>query len=284
MDETRYFYLNGEILPEDKIKLSPFDRGFLFADGVYETIRWDYGKLFKDDLHIKRLKRNLNELKINIDSIPDIKKITSDLISRNNISADHILIYIQVTRGGSYPRQHYFPDPDVKPTVFIYVSSFERNLNAFNNGIKVILENDTRWGRCDIKSVSLLPNILARQKAVEFGSSEAIFVRDEMITEGSHTNFCGIKNGKLYTAPLSNYILPGITREIVLEICREFGIPIIEEYISKSDINNYDEFMVLGTISEVTPVIQINDFKIHNGSPREITIKLQKKLIKLMFG
>lgn len=284
MPEKKYFYLNGKILPEDKIKISPFDRGFLFADGVYETLRWDSGRIFQIQLHLNRLKRSLNELRINLDPIPDVEKIVRELIHINNISNHHILIYIQVTRGVSYPRQHNFPHSEVKPTVFISVNSFKRNLTAFEKGIKVTLEEDIRWTRCDIKSVSLLPNILARQKAVENGAAEAIFVRDGLLTEGSHTTFCGVKEGKFYTAPLSNLILPGITREVIIKLCKERGIPVNEEYIKRFDLKSFDEFMVLGTISEVTPVVQIDDLKVGNGKPGPVTLKLQNVLSNIIFG
>jgi D-alanine transaminase len=276
--------LNGDILPEDKIKISPFDRGFLFADGVYETIRWDFGKIFRLQPHINRLKRNLNELKISLRHMPDIESITKDLINASNISSEHILIYIQVTRGAYFPRQHYFPPADVNPTVFISANPFNRNLEAFEKGIKVILTEDIRWTRCDIKSVSLLPNILARQKARENKASEAVFVRNGLLTEGSHTNFCGVRNGNLHTAPLSEFILPGITRKIIFEICKILGTPVIEEYIKQTDLKNFDELMVIGTISEVTPVIQVDDWIVGNGKPGTVTMELQKRLINMIFG
>jgi D-alanine transaminase len=282
MSGIKHFYFNGEILTEDKIKISPFDRGFLFADGVYETIRRDYGKTFKLLPHIERLKRSLNEISINITEIPDIERITEELIRRNNFSDSHVLIYLQITRGVQYPRQHYFPGPDVKPTIFISANPFKRNVSAFSNGIKVILEEDTRWMRCDIKSVSLLPNILARQKAVMSNAEEAILVRDGLIMEGSHTTFCGVKAGKFYTAPLSRLILPGITREIIINLCKEHSIPVIEEHIEISDLDNYDEFMVLGTISEVTPVVRVDDNNIRDGKPGPITMKFQGLLTGMM--
>jgi len=280
-EQKNYFYLNGEIKQESDIRISPFDRGFQFADGIYETLRWDNGKLFQLEAHLKRLERSLSEIKINFKGFDDIENIISELVRLNNFS-EHLLVYMQITRGTFYPRQHFFPPKEVQPTVFISVSPLKRNLKALNEGIKVILEKDIRWTRCDIKSISLLPNILARQKAVEKNAAEAIFVRDGLITEGTHTNFFGVKDGKVYTAPLSGFILPGVTREVVLDICKQRNIPVAEEPINQNELKDYGEFMITGTISEVTPVIRIDEMKIGNGKPGEIALEIQSALNKIM--
>jgi D-alanine transaminase len=290
-EQEDYFYFNGEIKRGGEISISPFDRGFQFADGIYETLRWDSGKLFKLDAHVKRLERSLREIKINFsrrDGFPkgfnDLESIISELVRVNNFPEPTLLVYLQITRGAFYPRQHFFPPKDIQPTVFVSVTPMGRNIKALNEGVKVILETDIRWTRCDIKSISLLPNVLARQKAAEKNAAEAIFVRDGYITEGTHTNFLGVKNGKLYTAPLSGFILPGVTREVVIDICRKENIPVIEEPIAQNELNGYDEFMITGTISEVTPVVQIDEMKVRDGRPGKITLEIQGILTRMMFG
>jgi D-alanine transaminase len=290
-EQEDYFYFNGEIKRGGEISISPFDRGFQFADGIYETLRWDSGKLFKLDAHVKRLERSLREIKINFsrrDGFPkgfnDLESIISELVRVNNFPEPTLLVYLQITRGAFYPRQHFFPPKDIQPTVFVSVTPMGRNTKALNEGVKVILEEDIRWTRCDIKSISLLPNILARQKAVEKNAAEAVFVRDGYITEGTHTNFLGVKNGRLHTAPLSGFILAGVTREVVIDICRKENIPVVEEPIAQNELNSYDEFMITGTISEVTPVVQIDEMKVRDGKPGKITLEIQGILTRMMFG
>lgn len=274
-------YLNGKFIPQDKVAISPFDRGFQFADGVYEVLRAYSGKLFKLDDHIERLERSLKELKIRVNELTKIRDASLQLITDNNLTDGQALIYIQVTRGVFAPRRHEFPPEYVQPTVYISPSVFSPHLEEVKNGVKVILEDDIRWARCDIKSIALLPNVLGREKAIENNAYETIWVRDGFIMEGTHTNFCGIKKGELFTPPLSNFILAGITRKVVLQICDSLGIPVHEEPITKKDVETFDECMIVGTTVEVTPVIQINDWKVENGIPRPFTRKIQKEFYKL---
>ncbi len=287
------FYLNGKILIGKELNLSPFDRGFLFGDGVYETLRWYKGKLFKLDLHIERLKKSLSSSRINFSAFSErsrllagdeIEKIVNELVSVNKFNEEHLFVYLQVTRGAYFPRQHHFPPASVEPTFFLSVTPFNRQDEELRNGIKVILEEDIRWMRCDAKSTMLMPNVLARQKALEQNAVEAILVRDGFITEGTHTSFCAVKNGKLYTPPLSNLILDGITRKIILEICRDKNILVSEIEIKANTLKSFDEIMLLGTISEVTPVVQVDDWKVGNGKPGPVTLKLQHLLNEMIFG
>ena len=138
--------------------------------------------------------------------------------------------------------------------------------------------------RCDVKSTMLMANVLARQKALEQNAVEAIFVRSGFITEGTHTSFCAVKKGKLYTPPLSNLILDGVTRKVILEICRRENIPAQETEIKADELKSFDELMLLGTISEVTPVVQINDWKVGNGKPGPVTLRLQRFLSEMIFS
>jgi len=275
-------YFNGEFIPEDKVSISPFDRGFQFADGAYEVIRVYSGKLFKLDDHIDRLEKSLKELKIKVPDLKEVRKAVYQLINDNKLTDTQALVYIQVTRGIFSPRQHRFPPNHIQPTVYISTSLFTPHNKGIKSGIKVILENDIRWSRCDIKSIALLPNVLGQQKAIENNAYETIWVRDGFIMEGTHTNFCGIKNGELVTPPLSNFILSGITRKVVLQICDSLAIPVQEEPIKKQDVSAFDECMIVGTTVDITPIIQINDWKVGNGVPGPLTKKIQDEFFKLV--
>ncbi len=277
-----FFYLNGKFLKGKDLSISPFDRGFQFADGVYETIRWHNAKLFRLEEHFERLKRSLTSLKINFDDFNELEKAIYELIKINSFSEQHLLVYLQITRGDFFPRQHFFPRSDINPTVFISVTPFKPKENDLKEGIKVILCDDLRWGRCDIKSTMLLPNVLARQEAFEKNAGEAILVRNGIITEGTHTNFFAVKDGKLYTHPLSNFILNGVTRKVILEICNDNEITVLENKIKADELKSFDECMITGTISEATPVVQVNDWKVGNGKPGTITMKLQKILCEMI--
>ena len=145
----------------------------------------------------------------------------------------------------------------------------------YENGIKVQLEKDIRWTRCDIKSTSLLPAVLANQSARDNGASEAVFVRDGLITEGSHTNFFAVKNRTVYTPSLSNFILSGITREVIIDICRNNSIEIKEMSIKEKELKNFDEFFITGTTTEIKPVIQFDDWIVKNGNPGALTKEIQ---------
>ena len=267
-------YFNGKFIPKEKITISPEDRGFLFADGAYEVICSYNGKLFKVDEHLERLKRSLSELRIVESSINRLRTISEGLIERNELSTVHAMIYIQVTRGAA-PRKHIFPDKDTPATVYANASSFQPLYKEREKGIATITLPDIRWGRCDIKSVALLPNVLACQQAKERGATEAVFIRDGFITEGSHTNLCAVFDGRLVTHPANNLILGGITRKVVLDLCIQLGIPFTESPILEKEMKNADEVMVLGTTYEILPVVRVDDWKVGDGKPGPITRELQ---------
>jgi D-alanine transaminase len=147
--------------------------------------------------------------------------------------------------------------------------------------VNVITADDIRWLRCDIKSIALLPNVLYAQKAEENGSAEVIFIRNGIVTEASHSNVIGVKNGSLFTHPDSNLILPGITKKVVKEICLANGITFIEEGIKASELNGMDEMMIVGTGSEITPVVKIDGIPVSDGTPGPITRFIQKKFFEL---
>jgi len=271
-------YFNDKYIPHDEVKISPFDRAFLFADGVYEALRTYNNKFFRLQDHIERLKYSLHELDIIFKDFDQLENTFKKLAENNNIKKDYS-VYLQISRGVSFPRTHNYTN-NLTPNVFAFVKPIKDNSKEKNIGVKVILEKDLRWLRCDIKSTSLLPSIMANQKAVQKNTYEAILYRDDFITEGSHTNFFAVKNNIVFTAPLSNYILSGVTRNVVLDLCKENKIDFSEEYIKPNDINTFDEFFITGTTTEVTPVIQIDDWIVGNGMPGNITLKIQELFFK----
>jgi D-alanine transaminase len=273
-------YFNNDFKLHSEVNLSPFDRGFLFADGVYESIRTYNKKLFRYEDHLDRLKRSLKETSINFTELASIENIIYELMIKNEID-DEALVYLQITRGSAIPRTHSFPKEKISPTIFISVQNLKENTKEQTKGVKVILQEDVRWLRCDIKSTSLLPVVLASQKASEENAAEAILVRDGLITEGTHTNFFAIKNETLYTAPISRLILEGITRKVVLELCDRFKMDYCEEFINKDDLKSFDEFFITSTTKEITPVTSIDYWTINDGEPGKITKSLQAVFKKL---
>jgi len=268
-------FYNSRYIPLEDVAISPFDRGFLFADGVYESIRTYSGKLFKFEEHLQRLKRSSNEIQVRYSKPEKLEETIYELIKKNNIEKE-ALIYLQITRGLSFPRTHSFPAQDVEPTIFISASPFKSNNLEQKEGIKAILFKDIRWMRCDIKSVSLLPNVLANQKAKEAGAGEAILVKEGLITEGTHTNFFAVKDNVLYTAPVSNNILAGITRRVVIELASELNIDVKEEFIKENEFKTYSEFFITSTKKEITPVVGIDNWIVGIGKPDKITVQLQE--------
>ena len=266
-------YFNDKYIPHDEVKISPFDRAFLFADGVYEALRTYNGKLFRLNDHLERLKYSLCELDMSYNDFNLIENIFKHLADINNIKPEYS-IYLQISRGVSFPRTHNYED-NLTPNVFAFVKPIKDNSKEIAEGVKVILEKDLRWLRCDIKSTSLLPSVMANQNAIRNNAFEAILFRDDFINEESHTNFFAVKNNTVFTAPLSNYILSGVTRKIVLELCKENKINVCEEYVKVNDIKNFDEFFITGTTTEVTPIIQIDDWIVSYGKPGIITLKIQ---------
>lgn len=268
-------YFNEKYLPLDEVKISPYDRGFQYADGVYEALRTYNGKLFRYESHMRRLQYSLKELNISINSLNEFESISLTLAEMNNILPKDFSVYIQITRGVQFPRKHNYVN-NLTPTVFVSVSELKDNSQQIEKGVRVVLEEDIRWTRCDIKSISILPSTLAKTKAVSTDAYEAIFHRDNLITEGSHTNFFAIKDDVVHTAPLSNFILEGITREVIIELCIQNKIKVVEDYIRVNELKSFDEFFLTGTTTEISPVVQINDWIIGNGSPGRSARKIQK--------
>lgn len=269
-------YLNGQFLRKELILISPDDRGFLFADGIYEVVRWYQGAFYDIDSHLTRMKRSLKELRIKWDEEDSFPAISRELIKLNELQKEQARVYIQVTRGVS-PRAHSFPAPAVNPTVYAFASSIKADTIAIESGVSVMLKKEMRWSRCDIKSISLLPNTLCFQEAKENGNYECVFVRDGMITEGTHSNIFFVINGVLYTHPESEYILSGITRKNVIRIAKDLGIPVKEKAITETMIGNINEAFLAGTGVEVSPVTKIGEIIAGNGQPGPLTKSIMGK-------
>ena len=271
-------YLNGSFVAKEMAFISPEDRGFNFADGVYEVAKYYCGKPFRYDDHIERLKRSLREIQIDFDDCGQFEVVFQQLLEMNELTNQDAGVYLQITRG-SHRRIHHFPE-NIKPTVYAFAFPFATKSESLEQGVKVITADDIRWLRCDIKSIALLPNVLNAQKAIEKGAEEVIFIRNGVVTEASHSNVVGVKDGTVYTHPDSNLVLPGITKKVVLEICRANGIKVIEEGIPESEMINMDEMMIVGTGCEVTPVVNIDGSIIKDGRPGPVTRFIQAKFLE----
>ena len=273
-------FFNNEFVEDDKVHISPFDRGFQFADGIYEVIRYYPRNFFELDAHLKRLKYGLTELGITFSNVESLEAILDELISRNKLSDKTAIAYIQITRGIQRPRKHSYNNEAV-PTFLAYVEELPINYDAINNGVKIGIEQDIRWHRCDIKTIALLPNVLSKQKAVRKNLFEIIWHRGGVITEGVQTNIAFVKDDVVYTPPLNNLILPGITRQTVLRLCRSLGIQTSEREILLTELKHFNEIFLMSTTAEITPVIELSGAVVSEGVPGKVSKYLQKEFQKL---
>lgn len=267
-------YLNGSIVTSADAKISVFDRGFLFGDGVYEVMTCKNGNFFKADYHFKRLRRSLKELSINFSPdtiIPEIPKV----LKASELENKDCLLYIQITRGIA-PRQHAFPE---QPTPSVLMYAWEKALPEINTALaQVQVQEEFRWSRCDIKSTSLLGNVLANQYAAAHDCYETLFYREGIITEASHCNVFFVKGVTVFTHPANNFILNGITRQVVLELCDRLDIPVQQTGLSKNELNSIDEAFLTGTSTQIMAISHIEDRRVGSGVTGVITKKLQEAL------
>lgn len=265
--------LNDQIINKCDAQIDIEDRGYQFGDGVYEVIRIYGGKLFTASEHLDRFYSSAEKIKINIPfQKAELQSMLAKLIEENKVHNGSI--YMQITRGAS-PRNHIFPSDDVKPVLTAYTKEVERPVSQLENGVEAIVADDIRWLRCDIKSLNLLPNLLAKQYATERGCFESILHRDGMVTEGSSSNAYIVTDGKVKTHPATNLILNGITRQVIARLCKENDIPFLEEAFQVDDLLEADEIFVSSTTSEVMPIIGIDGKVVGEGKPGPITRKLQ---------
>jgi D-alanine transaminase len=277
-------YLNGSYIASEDAHLSALDRGFVFGDGVYEVWRAVNGRLFEAERHRERLERGLRELRIGPPDGADadgLRAIAERLLRENGLLEGHATFYVQVTRGAA-PRTHQFPPSGTRPTIFAYAAALKSLEQDRRTGVRAITRPDVRWLRCDIKTIQLLPNVLAKQAAVEAGAFEAIFVRDDVAMEGTHSNLLAVLNGELRTHPANHLILPGVTRDVVLELARELEIPCREQPVMEAELRWVEELFFTGTTTDVLPVVRVDDFEIGDGRPGPIATELYEALVQRM--
>ncbi|MDM5330665.1 D-amino-acid transaminase [Neobacillus sp. CF12] len=265
--------LNGDIIQRSEAKVDVEDRGYQFGDGVYEVIRIYNGKMFTVEQHLERFFKSAESIAISFPyTKPQLKEMLEELLVKNNLATG--TIYMQVTRGIA-PRNHVFPTGKVTPTLLAYTIKAERPLENMKSGVKTILTEDIRWLRCDIKSLNLLPNLLAKQKASEQGCFEAIQHRGQDVTEGSLSNVFIVKNGEVITHESNHLILKGITKDVILKLCSKNHIPVQERTFTLTELNEAEEVFLSSSISEVMPIIEIDGKKVNAGIPGPLTLKLQ---------
>jgi D-alanine transaminase len=267
-------YLNGEFLPPDEAKISVFDRGFIFGDGVYEVIPAYGRRLFRLTPHMDRLDRSLAAIGIaNPLSRPQWQAMLERLLAEN--PGDDQYLYVQITRGVA-PRDHAYPD-GVRPTVFAYAQALSPpDAELVENGIAVVTAADIRWQRCDIKAIALLANVMSRQQALEQGVTEAILVRNGRVTEGAASNIFAVLDGVLRTPPKGRQILPGITRDLVVELAHQHGIACEETDFSEAELLAAGEVWLTSSTKEILPITRINDQAIGDGHPGELFARMYR--------
>ncbi len=273
-------YVNGSVVPRAEARVSVEDRGFVFGDGVYEVLRAINGRLFATRFHNDRLRRSLEGIRISLrgsDTPERFVDIGKQLLKENGLLQGEAIVYMQVTRGAA-TRVHTFPAADVTPTVYISVAPFTPYRDLSASGASAISHPDLRWGRCDLKTLNLLPNVLASQAAKEKGAFEAMLIRDGVVTEGAKTNFFGVVHGALRTHPCDNHILPGITRSVLRDLAREVNVDLEETPIRADEIPKLTELFLTGTTTDVMPIVTLDDKPVGKGKPGELTRKLQRVL------
>ncbi len=258
-------YLNGEYLPKDRAMISVDDRGFLLSDGIYEVTPAYRGRLFRVEQHMRRLRHGLDALRIEYDSA-GLPEMHAELIAANSLDTEEVaIVYLQITRGVA-PRTHHFPPAGTPPTVYAFAQVHRRPESArWEQGYGAVTVPDERWARVDIKSIGLLPNVLAQQAAVEAGVADALLVKDGVALEGSHNNVFAVLDGVVTTHPATQQILHGVTRAYVIELAREQGMPVEERPVPLEEMRAADEIFFTGTTTEVRPTVRLDDQPVGNG-------------------
>ncbi len=255
-------YLNGDYLPLSDAKISVMDRGFLFGDGIYEVIPSYSGHLFHFEQHMERLENSLTLIRLeNPHDSAKWREILTPLLDANLDQS----IYIQITRGVAAKRDHTFP-ANIIPTVFAMSSNIV-GFTDLESGAKAISIDDSRWGLCNVKAITLLANILLRQQAVDQGCAEAILVKDGYITEGAASNIFAVIDGILITPPKGREILAGVTRDVILELARDNDIACSEDIISLDALKTASEIWLTSSTREIIPIVQLDNETIANGKP-----------------
>ncbi len=272
-------FLNGSYLRKEEASISVDDRGFLLGDGIYEVTPFYEGVPFGIDRHLDRLERGLAWLRIDFD-IGSLVDMHRTLISENGLDeADRSMVYLQITRGVA-PRTHYFPEGDVTPTIYSYAKEWSRPADeVWSRGFTAATVPDRRWSRVDIKTICLLPNAMAFQDAKDAGADDAILVRDGVAIEGAHQNFWGVFGDTVVTHPTTGYILPGITRGVVLEEARSADIAVEERPIQVEELVLADELFFTGTTGEIRPIVEVDGRPVGDGRVGPMTRRLSEAFL-----
>ena len=267
--ETNIVYLNGEYLPVEEATISVMDRGFLFGDSVYEVIPVFGGRLLRLEDHLNRLQNSLNRISLdNPNAEEGWRSIFETLLEKN--PGDDRAVYLQVTRG-AYPKRDLTIDPQYSATVFAMILQVkEPNLDVVSAGISAITVEDFRWDACDIKSTSLVANVMLKQQAAQANVDDAILIKNGIVTEGTASNVFLVKDGKLITPPTGHQLLPGITRDLVLEIAENNAIFIEEREIREAELYEADEIWMTSSTREIAPVIRLNAEDVGAGKAGEM--------------
>jgi D-alanine transaminase len=264
-------YLNGEYLPLSEAKVSVLDRGFLFGDGVYEVIPSYSGNLFRMQDHLDRLQDSMSRIRLEL--AYDFRQWL-DILTPLLDKAKDQYIYLQITRGGAPKRDHAFPKNPV-PTIFAMCSAI-KPFAGVESGVKALTMEDSRWEMCNVKATTLLANVLLRQQAIEQGGAEAILYRNGHVTEGAASNLFAVIDGILITPKKTAEILPGITRQVILELAAKNGFQVSEEIISLDALQTASEIWITSSTREIVPVIELDSAKIGEGIPGSVFKKMNQ--------
>lgn len=279
MKELTYF--NGEMVESGAKVVSLDDRGYCFGDGVYEVVRVYNGRAFAFSYHQDRLYRSMREMDIPVRMPPDeLQELHEIMIEQSEITDGYI--YLQITRGVS-PRHHAFERSKLEPQMYMFIKPITTDLGALQEGVKAITLPDERWARVDIKTLNLIPNILAQTKAEKKGAYTAILVRDGIVTEGATSNVFVMKDGVCYTHPANHHILKGITRQLVVtRVAPTAGITIIEREFDEVFLKDADEIFFTDTIGGIIPITTLNREPVGDGKPGKAAKVLAEQLQHLM--
>jgi D-alanine transaminase len=273
-------YLNGQFLPLEKAAVSPLDRGFLFADAIYEVVRFDRGRPYRLEEHLQRMRDGLAALRIEADA-GFYPEAAQRLLADNGLAGGDAIVYAQLSRGAA-PRTHAFPPKGTPPTIVAFARASDSPPDPA--GGRAILLPDERWGRCDIKTVMLLPNVLAAQKAREAGAIEAILVRDGLALEATRANLFAVLGGKLRTAPSGPSILPGVTRGATIAAARRLGTPVEERAFTVEEMFSASEVFLASTTLWTYSLVDVGGRRIGEGRPGPVAARLKEALYREFIG